>query len=222
MTSRDSFFHQCYRAVEETGDIIFVVRNNAREFKAHKLILSILSKPLYDIAMVESKANVNADDDTDSINAVVLDDTDENTFRVILESIYTGKMQTQLATVEEGKHIIVACDKFGCIDLKLNVEEMLTEKYTISNAMDLLLFAEAHTCPILKEKVMNKYRLSPKDVMEANKEDWCQIEQSPKLLSDLLWYTNIDRPNRKDYTGFNHPDDYEHFKSSDLIKVLKN
>ena len=91
------------------------------------------------------------------------------------------------------------------------------------NAMDLLLFAESYTCPILKSYAMMMYRQNPEQVMEGNKDDWSSIEQHPKLPSDLLWYTNIDFPNRITYCSTGHSkDDYKRYNALDLIKVLRD
>ena len=231
MTSRASLLPQLYRTIEETGDITFVVGSNSKEFKAHQLIIANLAKPLYDIAMIEAETvdnndtdNNNEGDEGDDECNVVLEDIDESTFSAILESLYIGKMPKKLESVEEGKRIIVACDKFGCYDLKLKVELLLANNLMSGkNAMDLLLFAESYTCPILKSHTMMMYRENPEQVMEGNKDDWSSIEQHPKLPSDLLWYTNIDFPNRVTYCSTDHSkDDYKRYNVFDLIKVLRD
>ena len=227
MTSRASLLPQLYRTIEETGDITFVVGSNSKEFKAHQLIIASLAKPLYDMAMIEAETvdnndtdNSNEGDEGDDEYNVVLEDIDESTFSAILESLYIGKMPKKLESVEEGKRIIVACDKFGCYDLKLKVELLLANKLMSGkNAMDQLLFAESYTCPILKSYAMKMYRENPEQIMEENMDDWSSIEQHPKLPSDLLWYQNIDLPNRAHYcsTGHNFKDDYKRYNVLDLM-----
>ena len=190
MTSRASLLPQLYRTIEETGDITFVVGSNSKEFKAHQFIIANLAKPLYDIAMIETETVDNKDtnnndkgDESDDECNVVLEDIDESTFSAILESLYIRKMPNKLESVKEGKRIIVACEKFGCYDLKLKVESLLGNNLmSCKNAMDLLLFAESYTCPILKSYAMKMYRENPEQIMEENMDDWSSIEQHPKLI----------------------------------------
>ena len=227
MTSRASLLPQLYRTIEETGDITFVVGSNSKEFKAHQFIIANLAKPLYDIAMIETETVDNKDtdnndkgDESDDECNVVLEDIDESTFSAILELLYIRKMPNKLESVKEGKRIIVACEKFGCYDLKLKVESLLGNNLmSCKNAMDLLLFAESYTCPILKSYAMKMYRENPEQIMEENMDDWSSIEQHPKLPSDLLWYQNIDLPNRAHYcsTGHNFKDDYKRYNVLDLM-----
>jgi len=220
MTSRSSLLPQLYSTIKETGNMTFVVGSDSTEFKAHTFIIANLAKPLYDIAMIEAQTA----DDTNDESVVVLEDTDEHIFSAILDSLYIGKMPDKLKSVEEGKRIIIACDKFGCFDLKLHVEELLVGKHlSVKNAMDLLLFAEAHTCPVLKIHTMSTYKNYPKQVMDTNKDDWSSIGKDPKLLLDLLWYTNIDFPNRRTYSSSTSysKDHYKRFNPADLIKVLR-
>lgn len=224
MTSRDSLFPQLYNTATTTGDITFVVGQGAKEFKAHNFIIANLAKPLYDIAMIETESADESSNDESGV--VILQDTDEGIFCAILDSLYLGKMPDKVKSVDEGKQIIIACDKFGCIDLKLHAEKFLQKVTNKKNTLDLLLFAEAHTCPTLKDKAMEMYSIFAEEAIEANKDGWSSIEKHPQLALDLLRYICIDDRNRISYKSCGTCDDlkasYMRFNSKDLITVLRD
>ena len=117
--------------------------------------------------------------------------------------------------LEKGKKILLVADRCGCTGLKLYIESFLVDKVLIpSNAAGLLLFADSFSCPLLKEACMNIFKSDSKSFMMkdcGNNDDddangnnngddensaataavyWKQLQESTKLLTELLVYTN--------------------------------
>jgi hypothetical protein len=76
-------------------------------------------------------------------------------------------------------------DRFGCSGLKLLAEsEIVKAGVNVKNAAELLLFADAHCCALLREAAFN--------VCVANAANlkcsagWTQLKESPELLAELF------------------------------------
>ena len=95
---------------------------------------------------------------------------------------------------EKVKAIVCVADQFGCTDLKLYMESMLVDKFiSTSTAIELLLFADARSCALLKEACMNTYVADANTVTAANPEAWTQLTESTALLVELLTYATSER-----------------------------
>jgi len=69
------------------------------------------------------------------------------------------------------------------------VESTIVEKFLdTSNAAEMLVLADSHSCPLLKEATMKLYCNDAGVVMES--EGWSHIEESPRLLVELLRFCN--------------------------------
>ena len=100
---------------------------------------------------------------------------------------------------ELGKSILVAANRFGVTELKLYVESILLEKFLVpSTAVNLLLFADAYVCALLKEGTMDIYALKSIKVIESNSEEWTKLKESNNLLVELFVYASSGR---KSYTS---------------------
>jgi hypothetical protein len=65
------------------------------------------------------------------------------------------------------------------------VESKLTESFLdVSTTATLLLFADGHSCALLKEAAMNIYIKDPEAVKKTN--DWKLVVESTPLLLELL------------------------------------
>mmetsp|Transcript_38756 Transcript_38756/g.44654 ORF Transcript_38756/g.44654 Transcript_38756/m.44654 type:complete len:123 (-) Transcript_38756:120-488(-) len=73
------------------------------------------------------------------------------------------------------------------------MESIMVDKFLVpSNAAALLVFADSYTCPLLKEVAMDTYMTDSTTFMNAE-DDWRKLQESSKLLTELLVYTNKDR-----------------------------
>jgi hypothetical protein len=62
-------------------------------------------------------------------------------------------------------------------------------------AAGLLLLADSHSCGLLKEASMNPYMTDSKGFMNKDSNDnnnWEELQESAKLSTELLVYTNSD------------------------------
>ena len=190
-------YDQLYRSVETTSDVTFVVGNVGKEFMAHKCILALRARELYELVIVEEELSNNNNDDDEGRSSgifIVLPDIDEKVFKLFLEFLYTGK-EPELDKNDEDdgeivKLILDAANRFSCTYLKLYIESVIVEEFLVpSNAAALLLLADSYSCALLKEASMNMFVIDPLAVMES-KDDWTKLKESNDLLEELLVYTN--------------------------------
>merc|ERR1712238_280348 len=122
---------------------------------------------------------------------VVLADVDETIFEILIRFVYSSE-EPKLDDLDEEtiKSILVAANRFGVTELKLYAESVVIEKFLVpSKAAALLLFADAHMCALLKEGTMDAYMTDPQAVV-ASHIDWTKLQESNKLLTELLLYTS--------------------------------
>ncbi len=185
---------QLYDSVEETGDVTFRLTfasskkgysscqsPSCRYYKAHKMILALRARILYELICEESLL----EDEEDDYNATAVDlpGVDPEEFEALLKYIYT--IEQPIITDEvAGTKLLVAADRFCLIDLKMYLESVLVDRFTsCRNAASLLLFADAHSCALLKEKTMDLYADDPESVVRSKA--WPLVQESNKLLSEL-------------------------------------
>ena len=205
-----------YDSLEETSDVTFLVGPSKEEFQAHKCVLAVQARDLYDLVITEEasssspKAKARSTrSQAKSENSIVLQDVDANAFEAFLKFVYgivpdminaengednddDGDVATD-TNEAEAKLILLVADRFGCTDLKLHMESYLIRKVLVpSKAARLLLLADSHSCALLKEAAMKVYITDPKTVMAAH-DDWNTLQESTKLLTELLVYATLDR-----------------------------
>jgi hypothetical protein len=190
-TNHDAILSSIFRSTK-TSDVSFTVGNTQKEFKVHKNVLAVRARDLYELVLVEESSSSNNANGLDDCANVVISDVDEDVFEALLEYIYMGK-EPKLMDEDTAKLIFLAADRFCCIGLKLYTESVLTSKFLVpSKAVALLLFADSHSCALLKEYSMNMYATNPSAVMES-KSDWMKLKESNDLLEELLVHTNASR-----------------------------
>ena len=222
-----------YSHIQSPVDVTLIVGRTGKEVKAHKRVLALRAKELYELVLIAEDAA-----DTSTTN-IVLSDVDETVFEAMMEFIYTGK-EPKLNDEDTAKSIIFQADRFGCTELKLFAESILVGHFLVpSTAAGLLLFADSHSCALLKEASMDLYALNPTGVMKAKGNDekkkenendddnWANLEESPKLLSELLRYTNIDRKQYlsvvdEGYCNNSTPEDADNLGVTSLRERLQN
>ncbi|KAL3940507.1 MAG: hypothetical protein SGARI_000937 [Bacillariaceae sp.] len=115
---------------------------------------------------------------------VVIDCIEHPVFEVVLKYIYTveepilGSGPLGRGQIDFAKAVLAAADRFGVTGLKL---------------FDLMLFADAHSCALLKEAAFDIYAKEPKLVRAS--QDWGQLKKAPDLFDELFEYTTIKRHN---------------------------
>ena len=154
-----------------TSDVAFIV--GKMEYQAHTNILSLRCKKLYEI-VIECGGD----------GTISIDCTKEEIFKKILDFAYTVKTP-EIENENIATELLVAADRYYCVDLKLYVESIIVDKFlTAGNAAEMLLFADSHSCALLKEAATNLFVTDAKNVKKS--EAWSQIKESNRLLAELL------------------------------------
>ncbi|KAL9187250.1 hypothetical protein ACHAXT_001353 [Thalassiosira profunda] len=168
----------------ESGDEADVTFNvGGTLISAHKLILKLNAPVLHSFC----------DEHEDGLPIPINDATPE-VFRLLLSFIYGGDASAIIDWLNKGwveddecgKEFIEIANRYGVVSLKLLVEKLVVEKHLVcvENVVDWLLFADAKTCPLLKEHATNYCSVMMKDIL--NHESSTKLTESPKLLSELM------------------------------------
>ena len=186
-----------YRSIEATSDVTFLVGLPEMKIKAHKSVLFLRARELYDLVITEEHSLPLSRNGTE----IVLENIDSSAFEALVQFCYIGtipKLNTKGNKDEnEAKNVLLVADRFGCSDLKLYTESYLVEHILVaSKVARLLLLADSHSCPLLKEASMHAFIVDPKTVMESQG-DWKKIQESTKLLEELLVHATSGRSNVK-------------------------
>ena len=151
------------------ADVAFVV--GEERIAAHRLVLGMRAPTLAALCV-------------DGGGDVEIGDVDVATFKALLTFAYSDVLEPP-ATKAEARSLLDAADRFGCVALKLHAEaELVKQGVAVDEAAELLLFADAHSYPQLKE--------TAKDVCVANlqavmaTEGWQKVDESNKLLREVL------------------------------------
>jgi BTB/POZ domain len=154
------------------SDVTFKVGN--QEFKLHRFLLATRAPVLFQM--------ITSVDQT-----ITLPDVDADSFRSLVRLIYTGDWLSSsfINNANEAKSLLTTANRFGCSRLKLLVESFMVEKVLdASNAADLLLLGESHTCALLKEAAMKICQNSADAVMDTD--GWKRLRESSSLLEELF------------------------------------
>jgi len=163
-------------ATSESADAVFDV--GGKEYRAHKNILCLRATTLFDLST-----------EHESFAPVPITNTEPETFKIILDFVYTVKMP-EIQDLDIATEILVAADRFDCADLKLYVESVIVDKFlTPMNAAALLNFADSHSCALLKEAAMDSFVFDSETVVKS--EDWSKIEESKRLLTEVLNHVSL-------------------------------
>ena len=149
-------------------------KQESRAFYAHRNILSVRCPALAELAEV-----------CDPKTPIPIGDVQAGVFRMLLRFIYGGEIPGKNILKEEGRNIIRAADRFGCTGLKLAAEsEMAAADITIENAAELILFADATNCAMLKEAAMEYFVANAQGVMTS--EGYKQVVESPAIMQEMV------------------------------------
>jgi len=169
----------------ETADVSFEIgdgdktatrsrKDDFQFFYAHKNILSTRAPVLAVLA-----------GDCSPGTAIPISDVHPDLFRMLLRFIYGGEVPGKDVLKEEARGIIKTADRFGCTGLKLAAEaELSTVGITTENTAELILFADAANCAMLKEVAMEFFVKNAHEVMSS--EGYEQVKESPAVLAELV------------------------------------
>ena len=160
----------------DNADISFeVASGDGREcLRAHSAILAARCPTLASLA-----------EGCDSDTPIPIGDVQANVFRMLLRYIYGGEVPSKEVINEQAKDIIRVADRFECTGLKLTAEaEMTAAGITTENAAELILFADATNCAMLKEAAMEYFVTNAQAVMES--EGFGQVKESPAIMAELM------------------------------------
>lgn len=149
---------------------------------AHKLILKNNAPILFGFC----EKNENG-------KPIPITETNLDVFRIVLQYVYGGETPDANTLKELGKDIIEAANCFGVINLKLAVETALVELLVITmrNVVDWLLFADAKTCPLLKEYATSFFVTRAVDLLSL--ESSTKLKEAPELYEELMIAIAKDR-----------------------------
>ncbi|KAG7344792.1 BTB/POZ domain containing protein [Nitzschia inconspicua] len=162
---------------QASKDVTFEVQGS--EFRVHSAALELCAPALFE--MVEDKLQTR-----DGPISVEIPSIEKQIFEQIVQYLYNSlDLESITNDYEVAKNLLVAADRFGFMDLKLYMESTLTEHLlTADTAASLLLFADGHSCALLKEAAMLFYVKDPEAV--KNSKDWTLVLESTPLLVELL------------------------------------
>ena len=109
-------------------------------------------------------------------------------FQKLLEFVYTVKIP-EVEDVTAAIEILLAANRFDCIQLKLYVESVIVDKFlTPTIAAKMLILGDSYSCALLKEAAIKLYASDPSAVRGS--EGWSELKESTYLLDELLEYVS--------------------------------
>lgn len=193
----------------DNADVIFEVGLAKKSFRAHRLIL--LSRCPTLALLTE---------DCDDGHSIPIEGVEPGMFRMVLRFVYGGKVPTKDILEKDAQTIIRAADRFGCTGLKLFAEaELASADISTDNAAQLILFADATNCALLKEAAMDKFVDDIDGVMASDGYD--QVKESPAILAEMV--AAMASANKKRPAGNDGDEgkDYKRMRVAALRKKLE-
>lgn len=133
------------------------------------------------------------DEQDGSEDPVTISGVSWEVFDQVLRFVYTASYPSSQDILHSGKALIEAADKFELISLKLKVEDELVTNRVIdaTNAIDYYMFADAKTCPLLKEYAAAFISSHARDVL--NSESVKDLMESNELITEVLLANSDDK-----------------------------
>ena len=113
-------------------------------------------------------------------------DINSDVFLMILEYVYSGFRPYDNDIIAFGKELIDAANRFELVELKLAIEKVLVCERILNkaNVADYILFADAQSCPLLKEYAISYFLLHAKEILNSGYSR-C-LRESGELLSEII------------------------------------
>ena len=107
-------------------------------------------------------------------------------FQMILEYVYSGKRPSDWFIPKYGKEIIDAANRFELVEFKLAIERVMVNELIADkeNVADYIVFADAKSCPLLKEYAISFFLLHAKEIL--NSDNSKALRESGELLSEIM------------------------------------
>ncbi|KAL7548091.1 hypothetical protein ACHAWF_011378, partial [Thalassiosira exigua] len=147
---------------------------------AHRAILQICAPGLAELC-----------ESSDKSNPVPIANVHAYIFELLLIYVY-GKTIPTLYWIAFSKDLLDAADRYGVTNLKLEAEAWYVRQTAITsdNAMEILLYAVAKNCALLKESVMDYFAKNGKEALENLSFD--EIPDPGSLFTGLLLATSLN------------------------------
>ena len=187
----------------DSTDVVVVVDNGL--FPVHKFVLSLRAKTLFAFykehagSMKRKRNDTTGIDDNDNGDdddraRLYIPNISSETFQKVLEYIYTVNTTPTLVDAAAATELLLAAHRFECSTLQLYVESVLVDKFvTPTNAASMLLLGDTYHCALLKEAAMQSYVVDPtsfRDSDTTTTASWSKVQESSRLLEELLVYTS--------------------------------
>jgi hypothetical protein len=178
----------------DSGDLTDVSFDlNGEIISAHKFILAVNAPILADLCK-----------DCTKDTPLPITRCDAEVFRRVLRYIYgEDAPENEQEILSIGFDIIDAANYFGIVQLKLSIESSLVKvtSFNPENVTKYILFADAMTCPLLKERAVSYFVSRAKDIMKD--ESSARLCESPDLMQELmLAILDDDDMDRRFDTGY--------------------
>ena len=150
------------------ADVTFKV--GEERFPAHKAILSVRCPALASIAAEAASSE----------EGEISFDTNADLFRALLHYVYVDELPPSFHAKGDSLELLELADRYGCSNLKLLCETQVVERHiTPESAAELFLFADAHSCALLREASLDALAANPKSAMAST--GWAALEKSGLL-----------------------------------------
>lgn len=161
---------------EEDKDVFFNVEGQI--IGAHKLILKANSSVLANYCENGGGASKES--------PIIIKDTKPHIFMHVLRFLYGGSGGNVNYVLRHGREIIDACDKYDVVALKIAAEAVLVLKRVINvdNVAEWIQYADAKTCPLLKEYALSYFALRYRDVLKTKA--YKSMKQCPRLMEEVM------------------------------------
>ena len=148
------------------------------ELPCHRVLLASQS-PVFDRMFQQSGFQENKTCKTE-INDISL-----RTLKALIRYLYTETLDM----VNDDLQALFACaDKYNIMELSSACENLLVQKLTPSNALELFLLAELHQGQILKDKAKEKIAANFKAIKTS--EQWKELRNDPSSYPAILEITD--------------------------------
>ena len=122
----------------------------------------------------------------DQTTNVIIEGVSASVFWMVLVYVYSEQYPSNKNVIKFGKKLIDAANRYELVDLKIIVEHILVQEriLTTRNVCDYLLFADAQSCPLLKEYAISFLRLNAREAMQSEHSQF--LRESNQLLAEVV------------------------------------
>lgn len=186
----------------------------SHSFHAHRLILQGCAPLLADLFVEKSSTD-------GGLPTVTITGVKPNVFEHLLRYVYGGKIPGEFLK-KHARDVLDAADKFSIVTLKLEAEAayLKATKVNLDNAVDVLLYAEAKNCALLKEFVLDFFLENDNQGIDKK----ISVDSVPgHLMKDLIVFMSVSnkrRVNALQGKTTPHGGDVNLMRVSELRKML--